>query len=483
MSISTALANAFSGLTANARLAEIASDNIANAQVDGYMRRQGQLGAQIAGTQGRGVRVIGVERLVDQGLVQENRLASAGLSAGKAGLKFLKQIESAFGLPGESGALTSRLAAFESALVEAAARPESSARLTQVAERAGALATGLRDASDQIAKARSRADTDIVGAVQRLNTALKGIRTLNKTIGAMAARGEDFTSLLDERQRMVDQVADLVPLREVAGDHHQIALYTTTGQTLLDSRAATFGFSPTASVTPEKTLAGGGLSGLTIDGQPLSAGPDGGQLGEGGLSALFELRDGLAVSAQARLDALARDLVTRLSGSGIDPTLASGEAGLFVDSGTPSDLAAPGLAGRIALSDRVDPSRGGEVWRLRDGLNATTPGTLANPSLLQSYRTALNSVTTTGAGGVPATGSFATLLSETQSQIATDRLAAESANAFAAARSDTLATELQRMGVDTDQEMQDLLQIEKSYAANARVIQTVDDMLRTLLEI
>ena len=38
-------------------------------------------------------------------------------------------------------------------------------------------------------------------------------------------------------------------------------------------------------------------------------------------------------------------------------------------------------------------------------------------------------------------------------------------------------------GVDTDQEMQKLLLIEQSYAANARVIQVVDDMMRRLMEI
>jgi flagellar hook-associated protein 1 FlgK len=38
-------------------------------------------------------------------------------------------------------------------------------------------------------------------------------------------------------------------------------------------------------------------------------------------------------------------------------------------------------------------------------------------------------------------------------------------------------------GVDTDQEMQKLLLIEQSYAANARVIQTVDEMIQTLLRI
>jgi flagellar hook-associated protein 1 FlgK len=38
-------------------------------------------------------------------------------------------------------------------------------------------------------------------------------------------------------------------------------------------------------------------------------------------------------------------------------------------------------------------------------------------------------------------------------------------------------------GVDKDQEMQTLLQIEQAYSANVRVIQVVNDMMQTLLEI
>ena len=36
-------------------------------------------------------------------------------------------------------------------------------------------------------------------------------------------------------------------------------------------------------------------------------------------------------------------------------------------------------------------------------------------------------------------------------------------------------------GVDTDRELQRLMLIEQAYAANARVLQTVDDMMNALM--
>ncbi|MDN3713035.1 flagellar basal body rod C-terminal domain-containing protein [Paracoccus cavernae] len=38
-------------------------------------------------------------------------------------------------------------------------------------------------------------------------------------------------------------------------------------------------------------------------------------------------------------------------------------------------------------------------------------------------------------------------------------------------------------GVDSDKEMETLLQLERSYAANAKVIQAVNDMLDSILRI
>ena len=67
--------------------------------------------------------------------------------------------------------------------------------------------------------------------------------------------------------------------------------------------------------------------------------------------------------------------------------------------------------------------------------------------------------------------------------ISTGRLSAEAETAFTQARHLALTDLEAANGVDTDAEMQSLLVIEKTYAANAKVIQTVDEMISTLLGI
>ena len=77
--------------------------------------------------------------------------------------------------------------------------------------------------------------------------------------------------------------------------------------------------------------------------------------------------------------------------------------------------------------------------------------------------------------------SFSALAGDLFSRVSTDRLSAESDASFASAKSDALRKVELEMGVDTDAEMQQLLVIEQAYAANARIVKTVDDMVKLLL--
>lgn len=484
MSISSALTNAFSGLAVGARLAGISSENISNALTEGFARRQAVVGNRLAGVASLGVRVIGIERQVREGLVQDLRLAEAGLGAEGRRLEALKKLEAALGTVGSPASMSERIVSFEKSLIEAASRPESEARLTAVAEAAHQLALAFNDASDAVQTARQSADKAIGRDVEALNEGLRGIKALNTAIARADARGEETSTLLDQRQKLVDNISQIVPLREVARPNGQIALFTTAGMTLVDGRIARVEFDPTPIVTPEMTMVGGALSGLKIDGLTIPTSPHGGRLGAGSLSAHFAIRDELTPGMQLQLDGLARNLIERVSDVTVDPTLAPGAPGIFTDAGSAFDPAyEAGLAGRISLNSAIGPGSSGEVWRLRDGLGATAPTGLADATILQALASSVRESRALTSPGLSGSGSLSSLASEIAAMASTTRLAAESSMSFASARREGLAAELLADGVDTDRELQDLLLIEQAYAANARVIQTIDEMMRNILEI
>ncbi len=485
MSISGALSNALSGLTASARATEVVSANIANVMTDGYGRRQLDLSSRSVGGNGTGVWIDGVSRLVDPVILGDRRLADAALGDSATRAKFLHKIETAIGSPEDAGSLSARLATLESSLIQASSRPDSATRLGNVLNAAQSVVSHINTASDSIQAIRMEADQTISSQVNQVNDALSRIEKLNTDIVSQRGSGHDTNGLLDQRQKLIDGISSIIPLRQVPRENGRIALFTPGGAVLLDGPAAKLGFSSVGTIVPQMTLASGALSGLTLNGRTLDTSGTYSPIRGGSLAALFQTRDEITVSAQQDLDAFSRDLIERFQDPSVDPTLAVGAAGLFTDGGTAFNSANEmALSSRLSINTLVNPDTGGALWRLRDGIGATAPGDVGNARLLQGLTTAL-----TGAR-VPASGSFigaarslSGLGADLVSILSTQRQSVESQSAFSSARVNSLKTQELKNGVDTDQEMQHLLLVEQAYAANARVIKTAGDLIQTLLRI
>ncbi|WP_126975393.1 flagellar hook-associated protein FlgK [Frigidibacter oleivorans] len=482
MSLSSAMNIAVSGLAANSRASEVVAGNVANALTEDYARRSLSLSSVSLGGTGGGVRVDGVSRQVDPAVLTARRGADAAVAGATVRGDFYAGFETALGLPGEPGALTTQIAGLKAALLDAASRPDSDAGLQAVLDAAADLAEGLNALSDHVQDARLQADAAIADQVATLNANLQRIDSLNTDIVTVGATGGDPSALMDERQRLIDEIAVIVPLREVPGELGQVTLYSEGGLLLLDNTPVTFGFDPAGTVTEAMTVEGGALSGLTVNGQAISTGETG-LIGGGALSAGFAVRDDLAVEAQAQLDAIARDLVERLAAA--DPTLAPGAGGLLTDGGAAFDsLNEAGLSARIAVNPLADPAQGGDLWRIRDGLGAAAEGEAGQSALLLALADALAAEVPPASGAFTGTArSAGGLAAELLSQVSGDRLSAEDDLTVARSQRDAFAATLARNGVDTDAEMQALLLIERAYAANAQVISAIDEMLQRILEI
>jgi flagellar hook-associated protein 1 FlgK len=481
MSISNALNNALSGLNANSRLAEVTASNLANALTDGYARRSVELSSVQLGDFGAGVRVDGINRFVDAGLLADRRVTDAALQGQDQSTKMLIRLEQSLGGPEDLSAIGARLAAFEGALISASSDPASEMRLATVVSRLNDVTSTLQANTRSIQGLRQEADATIARDIATVNNGLLQVEAMNADILRINASGNDPSALMDARQRVVDQIAGIVPVREMPRDNGTIWLMTTSGTTLLDGRALQFGFDPTPTITADMTLASGALSGITLNGVPLDPATGIGRLAGGSLGAAFAMRDGTLVDAQTSLDGIAVDLISRFQDPASDPSLASGDLGLLTDQGGVLNLAdTAGLAGRISLNKAIDPTVVGTLSLLRDGLQAP-PGPAGDSTQLNRWIAALNvsRADFPGAAAQTAAGRTATFTA----QLGAMRLAAEEKLSFTAARWDTLREAELANGVDTDFELQMLLRVEQAYAANAKVIQTVDFMMQRLMEI
>ncbi|MCJ8140734.1 flagellar hook-associated protein FlgK [Falsirhodobacter halotolerans] len=435
MTLGSALSVARSGLTASARLADITAQNVANALTEGYGRREVTLSARAIG----GVEVTGITRFADRALIADRRMAEGSQAGTTLIADFFKGMEAAVGASDAPGSLSQRVSAVETALIDAANQPQSAARLDTAVAAGAALADKMNDLRAQVQDMRLTADRGVAAAVADLNAALAGVEALNDQIAGLSGGGRDVSALLDQRQTLVDRIAGEIPVRELVREDGRIALYTSVGAALLDGPRSVLGFTPVMSMTADMTVEGGALSGVTLNGRPM--GPS--SLGDGALGARLTVRDTHGVEAASRLAAMAGDLTDRLG---------------------PSGLVTEGAGGRLAVDPRLQAS-----WRLRDGLTATAPGAPGDGTRLNAALAAL-----TGASGAAA---------EVLSSMSARRVRAEEAQDFSTARFDTLKKAELAQGVDTDSEMQTLLKVEQAYTANARVVQTIDQMMQRLLEL
>ncbi len=484
MSISGALSNAVSGLNASAVAAGVVSSNLANVLTPGYGVRALELASQTAGARG-GVSIVGITRHVDQAVLSDRRLADSELAYADTRASFIEQLERVVGTPGEGASLSARIAAFDASLISAANRPDADSFLQAAVQSAEELAATLNAISGEIQTRRTNADSDIDQAVDVVNSTLTRIRTLNVQITASNEGGHSIAALQDQRQLAIDQLSEYVPVRQVPRENGSVALFTPGGAILLDGTAATLDFTPSNVVAPHMTLTASLVSGLTINGISVTPSGSNSPISGGKLAALFEIRDDLGVDANTQADALARDLIERFQAAGLDATRAPGDPGLFTDGGLVFDpLNEVGIAGRIAVNAAVDPNSGGAYWRLRDGLGAVAPGPAGDGTLLQQLQQVLSQNSTLNSGNLGAvsrslSGHAASFVSRTGQT----RLTLDQDISFAASRRNELSSLELQGGVDSDAEMQRLLLIEQSYNANARMIQTIDEMMQALLRI
>ncbi len=483
MNMSTALNNALGGLTAASRGAAVVSGNIANALTPGYARRSLELAtSQISG---HGVQTVGITRHQDPVLTANRRATDADLAHHSALSEFHAKFERFVGPPGQATSVSSRLSDFENSLITAASLPDSTERLDQVARSARALSDGLNAASENLRQTRSDADRKIGAHVATLNQTLKDIEELNARIPAIRSSGGDVGAFLDQRQRLIDKINELIPVNVIARENDRVSIYSDGGLILLEGRAAEFSFTTTGETRPHMTVANGLLSGLDLNGNPVRINGETSQIRGGALAAQFEIRDTLAVDAQVQLDAVARDLIERFETPGLDPTAGPADPGLFTDNGNRFSAAAPvGLASRISLNAVADPEAGGNSWRLRTGLGAAAPGDPGNAVQLQAFSAALETArpvasTVFGSGNLRAAEVAEALLSKAGAEAHT----AETRKTFARTAQTEMARIEAEQGVDTDTELQSLMQIQQTYAANARVISVVDELMESLLRL
>jgi flagellar hook-associated protein 1 FlgK len=231
---------------------------------------------------------------------------------------------------------------------------------------------------------------------------------------------------------------------------------------------------------------------VRVDGVPIRVGSGGNTTASGTIAAMAQMRDDTTVTMQAQLDEISRGLIegfAEVDSTATNPPL----AGLFTWSGGPAlptaGLLSDGLAGSIRVNAAFDATLGGDPQLIRDG-GANGAAYVANSTGAASFAERILTLLDTlqapqsfdPAAGIPDNMSVVDYASSSIGWFEASRKAASDAAETKNAVMMRTGTALSNMtGVSIDEEMALLLDLEQSYAASAKLLQTVNDMLASLM--
>jgi flagellar hook-associated protein 1 FlgK len=488
MSIQAALVTAASSLNMQQQQANVIAGNIANANTPGYTARTMPQLELVSGGAGAGVMAGPLQRLSDEAAAITANQTAGQQSYSQAMVDSLTTYTSAIGQPSDSTSLPSQLSAFSQALTTLSASPDDASLQSGAVTAAQNLAGTFHTLSTAVANGRQQADQNIAADVTTVNQTLDQLSQNETAMQSAAAGGQSVASCQDTRDQLLSTLSQNMPIKVFQNSNNSIIVTTDQGTALWDGTEHKLGFTPTANIPSQLQQTAdpangysGGLSAVTVGGQPIAMSQS------GSIAANLQLRDVTLPAYGRQLDQMAGNTIAAFQAA--DPTVGNGQTGIFTANGaavnSSNSTAIPGLAAGIAVNASVDPAQGGQAWRMRDGAQATTQGATGDNSTVLSLIQAMNTSQAYDIKtGLPGSMTLTSAASQTAGlpQSALSTWTANNTSRTQQAQ-DAQTSLSNATGVNVDNELQRLLTVQATYAATTQVIQAAAKMLDALNQI
>ncbi|HEV8632363.1 MAG TPA: flagellar hook-associated protein FlgK [Thermoanaerobaculia bacterium] len=435
-------------LQAHERMLEVTGQNIANANTPGYSRQVAILrsvsgpgaqdgdhsGAPLAA--GGGVEVAQVMRSHAAWL--DRVAASLEAQIGRTGVdaRTSTQVEALLSEPGDAG-LQATLDRFFDAFAGLASHPDDAAARDAVLRAGNATATRFQELTDGLDGLRGDMATAARENVAVINQLAQQVGDLNRVIGLAQSSGAAPNELLDQRDQLLGELTRRAGVT-VSGQTGSDLIVSLGGMTLVQGEQV-----------DALDIAPGTAANVILRGT-------GGAVTPGGeLAAQQQWIDTALPDYRARIAAVRDGLaaaVNTLHQSGTDRIGAPGQA-FFVSDGS----------GNLA----VNPALVADRQRLVAG-----DGTAADGSVALA-------IAHLGSAPGSVLPGYHALVAAVGAQVRDSRQSAEQAQA---SRDQIRNLQASESGVNLDEELAQMVELQHSYAASARLLSAYDEMLSTLIQ-
>ncbi|HTN66655.1 MAG TPA: flagellar hook-associated protein FlgK [Burkholderiaceae bacterium] len=449
--------NALSGSLAAQVALDVASQNVANLKTIGYTR-QGALLAALGPngnikSPGSGVEVSSLLRFSDNYKTQQMWRAASDLGQRTLAQPYLTQLEQVMG--NDASSISAGLDSFFSALNAASVDPTNSPLRQQVINAAEGMAQHFNSLNDVMSNQRLSVQQQRATTVPQINGLTRDIAHLNQKIAAAKAIGANASSLIDARDQGIDQLASLVGIQVIDQPDGSRNVSLRSGQPLvLSSSASTIAVQGNADGSQTMKLTFGNET-FTLDNTKL-----GGQLG-----GLGDYETNVLLPLKQAVTDIARELSNK-----VNVQLGAG----FALDGSPGvplfDFNAVSTTGMLKISAGVTADK------LAFSNNGATSGDSTNLQLLINIRT--QPITIASIGSV--------LIGDADTQLVGKLGMDSKQNQSLLATAETVRLQAEESwkstsGVNSDEEAINLLEFQKMYQANMKVIAVANALFDSTL--
>lgn len=307
------------------------SHNISNVNTEGYSRQRIEQNARLPNAQGdyflgKGVNTTDVQRLFDEFLSDEVRQFTSQTKSSETFANFAKQVDSLLGA--EESSISTGLDSFFDAVQQVADDPTAiAARQVMLAE-AETLANRFNNIDSQMRSYNNQVNLKLEAAVTDVNRLAEGIAELNQSIRDASSGGSQPNDLLDQRDKLLNDLSELVSVQTVEQDDGTVNVFVGSGQGLVVGNSVTdLKVVENSDDSTRLEVAYG--SNNSVISQQLNGGEIGG---------LLSVRRDVIVPTRDQLDTLAEGVVTVMNEQHSYGITLNGNAGgnLFQDADNPT---------------------------------------------------------------------------------------------------------------------------------------------------
>ncbi len=453
-------------LTASQTVLDVIGQNTANVSTPGYTRQIVDIAASepisygsgsiAAGQVGTGVSVVAINRVRDSFVDQQVYSANGDQGALNKLRDTLTEVEQAYGEPNTKTGVGTQLSTFLNSFSDLAANPENVGIRSTVLNNAEALANEFRSVSTALNQINPEISAKVAAGVGVVNTIAGQIADLNKQIGLSVANGEHPNDLQDRRDQLLASLSSQVDINVSYLKNPQTG--HPTGEVNVRISGFTLVDGDSANALPTQATPPGSEPGLlTASGEQIT-------LGGGELYGLVKAST-LVAGYQSDLNTLANNVITAVNtvhaqGYGLD-----GQTGRAFFSGTDAasiDVSAAVKSNLNVIAAAAAPSVG-NTFASGNGDNATAIARLTSTPVIGNAT--LDDYYNSRIGIIGADTQSYTNQASSQEKIVQQLQNQQSSVS----------------GVNLDEELTKMLQYQRSYQAAARVINTMDSVLNTIV--